>query len=70
MKQNMGFLDTFIRVIAAIVIFMLAIFGIVTGVAAIILTIIGITFLVTSMTGTCLLYLPFNYSTKRQTTED
>jgi hypothetical protein len=65
MKKNMGTVDKAIRVIVAIVIGVLYFTGQITGTAAIILGILAIVFLLTSVIGTCPLYLPLGLSTKK-----
>jgi uncharacterized membrane protein YtjA (UPF0391 family) len=65
MKKNMGTIDKAIRVIVAIVIGILYFTGQITGTAAIILGILAVVFLLTSLVGTCPLYLPVGLSTKK-----
>lgn len=65
MKKNMGTVDKAIRVIVAIVIGVLYFTGQITGTAAIILGVLAIVFLLTSIVGTCPLYLPVGLSTKK-----
>ncbi len=65
MKKNMGTVDKTIRIIVAIVIGVLYFTGQITGTAAIILGILAIVFLLTSIVGTCPLYLPVGLSTKK-----
>lgn len=65
MKQNMGVIDRVIRVILAIVVAILYFTKMISGTAAIILGIIAIVFLLTSIIGTCPLYLPFGITTKK-----
>lgn len=65
MKKNMGTVDKAIRVIVAIVIGVLYFTGQITGTAAIILGILAVVFLLTSIVGTCPLYLPVGLSTKK-----
>ncbi|HMB41578.1 MAG TPA: DUF2892 domain-containing protein [Balneolaceae bacterium] len=65
MKKNMGTVDKVIRIIVAIVIGVLYFTGQITGTAAIILGILAIVFLLTSIVGTCPLYLPLSLSTKK-----
>ena len=61
----MGTVDKTIRIIVAIVIGVLYFTGQITGTAAIILGILAIVFLLTSIVGTCPLYLPVGLSTKK-----
>lgn len=65
MKKNMGTVDKAIRIVVAIVIGVLYFTGQITGTAAIILGILAIAFLLTSIVGTCPLYLPVGLSTKK-----
>ncbi len=65
MKKNMGTVDKAIRVIVAIVIGVLYFTGQITGTAAIILGVLAVVFLLTSLIGTCPLYLPIGLSTKK-----
>ncbi len=68
MNINMGTIDRAIRVIVAIVIGVLYFTGQISGTAAIILGILAVVFLLTSLVGTCPLYLPFGLSTKSKET--
>jgi len=65
MKKNMGTIDKAIRIVVAIVIGVLYFTGQITGTAAIILGVLAIAFLLTSIVGTCPLYLPVGLSTKK-----
>lgn len=66
MIKNMGLIDKVIRIVVAVAIALLIIFKQLTGVAAIILGILGGIFLITSIIGTCPLYIPFKISTKKK----
>lgn len=68
MNLNMGTLDRAIRIIVAIVVAVLYFTGQITGTAAIILGILAVVFVLTSLVGTCPLYLPFGLSTKGKET--
>ncbi|MDX1592056.1 MAG: DUF2892 domain-containing protein [Balneolaceae bacterium] len=70
MKTNMGSIDRAIRTIIAIVIAVLYFTGTISGTVAIILGILAVVFLLTSMVGTCPLYLPFGLSTKKGSSSD
>ena len=70
MKTNMGSIDRAIRTIIAIVIAVLYFTGTISGTVAIILGILAVVFLLTSMIGTCPLYLPFGLSTKKGSGSD
>jgi hypothetical protein len=65
MKQNMGNLDKAIRVLVAVVIALLYFTHVISGPLAIVLLVFGGIFILTSAVGTCPLYLPFNFSTKK-----
>ncbi|MFB6342105.1 DUF2892 domain-containing protein [Saccharicrinis sp. FJH62] len=66
MKKNMGAIDKVIRVIIAITVGVLYFTNVVTGTLGIVLLVIGIIFLLTSLVGTCPLYLPFGISTQKK----
>ncbi len=59
----MGTADRVIRIILALVIFVLYINGTLTGNTLIILGIIGLILLITGLTGFCGLYIPLKIST-------
>ena len=63
MQKNMGCVDRILRILIAIVIAILYFTGQITGTAAIILGIIAITFILTSITGFCPMYVPLKLST-------
>ena len=62
--KNMGSVDRIIRFIIGVVFVLLAIF-VVTGVWMGVLYALGAVMLVTSLIGTCPLYMPFHISTKK-----
>jgi len=66
MKKNMGALDKLIRLTLAIIVAILYFTGHISGVAAIILGVLAVVFMLTSLLGTCPLYLPFGLSTKKE----
>jgi len=66
MKKNMSNFDRGLRVIVALVVAILYFTGQISGTAAIILGILAAVFILTSMVGTCPLYLPFGLSTKKE----
>lgn len=66
MKKNMGLADKAIRILVAAVIAVLYFTHQITGTAAIILGVLAIVFTLTSLVGTCPLYLPFGISTKKK----
>lgn len=65
MKANMGSIDRIIRIIIALVFFILKLTGIVEGITANILVALGVVFLLTAAISFCPVYLPFKFSTKK-----
>ncbi len=63
MKKNMGTADRIIRLIIAAVIAVLFFTNTITGVLGVILMVLAGIFVLTSLFGTCLIYLPFGLST-------
>ncbi len=61
----MGSIDKVIRVIVALVFGILYFTGTVSGIAGIILLVLSGVFLITTIAGSCPLYLPFGISTFR-----
>ncbi len=66
MKPNMGTTDRIIRIAVAILIGALYFAGKISGTLAIVLGIVAVVFLLTSLVGTCPLYMPFGISTRKQ----
>ncbi len=66
MKKNMGLADKAIRILVAAVIAVLYFTHQISGTAAIVLGVLAIVFTLTSLMGTCPLYLPFGISTKKK----
>ena len=66
MKKNMGSADKIIRVLIAIAVFALYFTGTISGTLGIILMIFAVIFVLTSLIGTCPLYLPLGLSTIRK----
>ena len=66
MKKNMGTIDRVIRVVVALTVGVLYLTGQISGTAAIILGILAVVFVLTSLMGSCPLYLPFGLSTRGQ----
>jgi hypothetical protein len=64
MKKNMGMIDRILRVLLALTVAVLYYNNVLSGTAAIILLIFAGIFLLTSLVGTCPLYMPFKFSTK------
>jgi Na+(H+)/acetate symporter ActP len=65
MKKNMGNTDRVIRVLVAVVIAALYFTDQISGTLAVILGLLAVVFVLTSVVGTCPLYLPFKLSTKK-----
>ena len=66
MKKNMGTIDRGIRIVIALTVGVLYFMGQISGTAAIILGVLAVVFVLTSLVGTCPLYLPFGLSTRGQ----
>jgi hypothetical protein len=64
MKKNMGRIDQMLRLLAAAVIAILLIAGILKGTAAVVLAILAAVFVITTFVGFCPLYAPLGISTK------
>jgi fatty acid desaturase len=66
MKKNMGSTDKTIRLVAALVIVILAFAKVITGVWAVVLLILAAVFVITSLVSFCPLYLPFGMNTGKK----
>jgi hypothetical protein len=66
MKKNMSRLDRIIRAAFAVLVAVLYFTNVISGIWAIILGILALVFLLTSLVGTCPLYLPFGISTRKK----
>ncbi len=66
MPKNMGLIDKLVRIAAAIIVAVLFFTGQISGTAAIVLGILAVVFIVTSLIGTCPLYLPFKIDTRKK----
>jgi len=66
MKKNMGTVDKVIRVLVAVIILVLYFTHVITGTLAVILLIVAGIFVVTSLLGTCPLYIPLGISTRKK----
>jgi 1,4-dihydroxy-2-naphthoate octaprenyltransferase len=64
MPKNMGNVDKIIRVAVAVLILVLYLTHQISGLAAIILGALAAVFVLTSLVGTCPLYMPFGLSTR------
>jgi hypothetical protein len=63
MKKNVGKIDTWIRILVALLILVLYYFDIISGTLAIVLLVAGIVLLLTSLLGFCPLYTIFKINT-------
>jgi hypothetical protein len=66
MKKNMGTTDKAIRILIAVVILALYFTNVISGTLGIILLILAGVFVLTSLVGTCPLYLPFGLNTNKK----
>jgi|WetSurMetagenome_2_1015567.scaffolds.fasta_scaffold1272699_1 hypothetical protein len=64
MKKNMGSADRIIRAVLGIAAILIALFA-TSGVVDIILYVFAAIMIITSIIGTCPLYIPFHISTKK-----
>lgn len=64
--KNMGTLDRVLRLVVAGIIAVFYFADIISGILVLILAVIAIAFTLTSMVGSCPLYLPFGLSTLRK----
>lgn len=67
MKKNMGSVDRTVRTVFAVIVAILYFTGAISGTLAIVLGVLAAIFLLTSLIGTCPLYLPVGLSTKKET---
>ena len=63
MTKNMGNIDRIVRILAAVVVAVLYFTNVISGTVAIILGVVAGIFILTSLVGTCPLYLPFGIKT-------
>lgn len=66
MKKNMGTADKVIRALVAVVVLILYFTNVISGTLAVILLILAGILIVTSLLGTCPLYLPFGINTGKK----
>ena len=66
MVKNMGKTDKVIRIVLALVVGLLILTGQLVGWGAVIFGILAVVFIVTSVVGTCPIYIPFNISTLKK----
>jgi hypothetical protein len=67
LNKNMGQADRVIRLLVAVVIFILYFTGVISGTVGIILGLLGLILAVTATVSVCPLYLPFGLSTRKKT---
>ncbi len=65
MKANMGTIDRIARVVLAATVGVLYFLNVISGTVAIVLGAVAVIFVLTSLVGTCPLYLPFGLSTRK-----
>jgi uncharacterized membrane protein YkgB len=65
--KNMGNIDRVVRMIAVLAIVGAYLAGLLSGILAIVLGIMAVAFFITSLIGTCPIYLPFGLSTRGRT---
>jgi hypothetical protein len=68
MIKNMGNLDRIIRLTIVLAIGVAFALGKISGVLALVLGVVGLAFLLTSLVGTCPIYMPFGLSTRLKKT--
>jgi len=66
MVKNMGKADRILRIAAALVVGILILSGQIAGTTAVVLGFFAVIFIATSAIGTCPLYIPFKFSTKKK----
>lgn len=64
LKSNMGMIDKVIRILISAIIGFLYYTHSIEGIVAIVLLVLAVVFVLTSIVGTCPLYLPFGISSK------
>jgi len=64
--HNMSLGDRFIRVMVAIALLILAYSGLISGTAAVLFSLLAVVFLLTSLAGTCPLYIPLGIKTHKK----
>lgn len=66
MKKNIGEADKIVRTILAIVIVILFFVKVISGTLGWVLLALAVVLLLTSLTGFCLLYVPFRINTRKK----
>lgn len=69
MNKNIGVIDRVLRLAIVVAVAVLYFAGVIHAALAIILGIVAVVFLLTSIVGTCPLYLPFKLSTRKSRSE-
>ncbi|MEM6337473.1 MAG: DUF2892 domain-containing protein [Bacteroidota bacterium] len=62
----MGHLDRTFRFVAALLVAILYVTGLISGTVALVLGVVSVAFFLTSFIGMCPIYLPFGWSTRGQ----
>ncbi len=65
-NKNMGSTDRIVRIVAAVVMLILALWVVPSGIFSTILIILAVVFILTSLVSFCPLYLPFKISTLKK----
>jgi len=65
----MGTIDRALRVTFAVVVWVLHLYGFISGTASVVLSVLAVIFLVTGAIGFCPLYAPFRISTIKKATK-
>jgi hypothetical protein len=66
MKMNMGKIDKAVRILVAAIVVLLYFANVISGTLAVVLLALSAIFVVTSLIGTCPLYLPFGLSSRKK----
>jgi len=69
MKKNMGLIDRVIRILVAVVVVILYFTNVISGTLAIVLLILSGIFILTSIAGSCTLYIPLGFKTTKKNKE-
>ncbi|MEP6794722.1 MAG: DUF2892 domain-containing protein [Saprospiraceae bacterium] len=67
MKKNIGSADKIIRILVAVIIAGLYFTNLISGTTAIILLAVGVVFILTSLIGTCPIYLALGINSNKKT---
>jgi len=66
MKKNMGTIDKAVRILIAAIVVLLYFTNVISGTLAFVLLALSAVFVITSLVGTCPLYLPVKVSTRKK----